>query len=351
MSPEEITALVQATCEGATRASVAAAREVVREMQTQQTQQATDNQAARSKPRKPELPAFDNRNIEMWIRRIESAYARAGVVTVKDKFAFLESNIGIDTDPVINEFLFGDDTDAQWTAFKEHLLERYGKTKQQRAQVFLDGIKRDGKRPSAAFSVMKEKMGDITLEDLMKQQILNMLPAEIQLQMEKDLTEKDLTAAETAKLADYYYDRDGHVKHSTTTTGVNHLGSSDSSSTASASASAAPSFTTPFDDNSDINAVRFRQQQKQTAYRGGTAPRGRGNPAPRARGSYSNSNSSRRDAPGNANRYGSKDSSSKLKNGECHFHVKFGDQAYTCEPGCKHYAKMEALKGKASYRA
>ena len=41
MSPEEIMALVQATCEGATRASVAAAREVVREMQTQQTQKSS----------------------------------------------------------------------------------------------------------------------------------------------------------------------------------------------------------------------------------------------------------------------------------------------------------------------
>ena len=37
--------------------------------------------------KKPELPPFDSKNILVWIRRVEAAYSRVGVIEAKDKFA------------------------------------------------------------------------------------------------------------------------------------------------------------------------------------------------------------------------------------------------------------------------
>ena len=76
-----------------------------------------------SKPKKPDLPAFDTRNIEIWLKRVDAAYTRAGVTAPKDKFAFLEAKIAVDTNPRINDFLFGDATDARWKEFVEFLKE------------------------------------------------------------------------------------------------------------------------------------------------------------------------------------------------------------------------------------
>ena len=36
--------------------------------------------------RKPELPPFDPKNIDIWLKRIDNAYRRAGVTDPKDKF-------------------------------------------------------------------------------------------------------------------------------------------------------------------------------------------------------------------------------------------------------------------------
>ena len=44
-----------------------------------------------SPKKKPELPPFDSKNVLIWIRRVEAAYQRAGIVEPKDKFSWMES--------------------------------------------------------------------------------------------------------------------------------------------------------------------------------------------------------------------------------------------------------------------
>ena len=67
--------------------------------------------------RKPEIPAFDKAHIDIWIKRTEHAYTRAGITSVSDKFAWLETKFPVGTDPRIDEFLYGDATDDEWTNF------------------------------------------------------------------------------------------------------------------------------------------------------------------------------------------------------------------------------------------
>ena len=60
--------------------------------------------------KKPELPPFDSKNVLIWIRRVEAAYARVGVVEAKDKFAWMESIFQVKLDPQIDAYLYGDNT-------------------------------------------------------------------------------------------------------------------------------------------------------------------------------------------------------------------------------------------------
>ena len=98
--------------------------------------------------KKPEIPAFDKQHVDIWIRRMENAYIRAGIRSVREKFAFLENKFAVDMDPVINEYLWSDGTESDWDNFLKYLRKEYGLTRQQKASLFVDGFKRNGLRPS-----------------------------------------------------------------------------------------------------------------------------------------------------------------------------------------------------------
>ena len=257
--------------------------------------------------RKPELPSFDHKNIEIWIKRVESAYARANVTKPKDKFAFLESKIGVDQDAKINEFLFGEATDEKWTEFLNYLRSRYGRTVKQECSSILDGITRDGRRPSEMLAHIRDRAGKVTIDDLFKEMVLRSLPSDIQRSI-ADKTDT-LSADEAVKLADIFFDKDGQPLHS-------------SSSTSVSSVEKPPPSGGEEEDEDSINAVN-RQQRFQPRGRTGSQGQDRGkNFAP----------STQRQPP--------KKKSSLL----CFAHVKFGDEAYTCEEGCKRYGQPLAKR-------
>ena len=134
--------------------------------------------------RKPELPQFDKSNIEIWIKRVESAYSRVRVTDPKLKFAHLESKFDVNTDPIINEFLFNTDaTEEPWTSFLDYLSKRYGRTTKQEALSVINGTPREGKTPSQLVALMKERAGKVTLDDVLKEQLLKELPADIHRQI------------------------------------------------------------------------------------------------------------------------------------------------------------------------
>ena len=169
-----------------------------------------------------------------------------------------------------------------------------------------------------------------------------------------DRVEK-LTFDETAKLADSWFDRDGKPLLQTSATSVNEVASSAPpqrpSSTASAAAStpAAPPVAASgqTDEEGDINAIRFRQGQKQQFNinnRGGRG-RGRGN----------SNNSGNRNQNNNTNSYGNSASysnaSGSSKKKVCDFHIKFGEEARRCEEWCLMWKQHSAAKGKPAPRA
>ena len=152
-------------------------------------------QGVRVSSRKPELPAFDPKNVDIWFKRVDNAYQRAGVTEPKDKFAFIETKFAVDADPRINKFLYGEGTADKWTAFEAYLRGRYGCTKAQQAAVILDSFQRDGKLPSEMFAAIKEKIGSIMVDDIVKEMVLRELPTDVRGTIHDKV--KDADGAET----------------------------------------------------------------------------------------------------------------------------------------------------------
>ena len=303
--------------------------------------------------RKPDLPVFDKKNVEIWIRRVEAAYARVNCTSPALKFAHLDSKFEVNADPIVDGYLFGEATEDSWDAFLNYLRTRYAPTKKDRALAVINGIPREGRTPSQLAAVMKDKAGTVTVDDILKEQLLKQLPPDV-LKHLVDRVEK-LTFDETAKLADSWFDRDGKPLLQTSATSVNEVASSAPpqrpSSTASAAAStpAAPPVAASgqTDEEGDINAIRFRQGQKQQFNinnRGGRG-RGRGN----------SNNSGNRNQNSNTNSYGNSASysnaSGSAKKKVCDFHIKFGEEARRCEEWCLMWKQHSAAKGKPAPRA
>ena len=302
--------------------------------------------------RKPDLPPFDKKNVDIWIKRVEAAYSRVNCSNPALKFAHLESKFEVNADPIVDGYLFGDATDASWTSFLSYLRTRYGPTKKDRALSVINGTPREGRTPSQLVAVMKEKAGSVTLDDILKEQLLKQLPQDVVKQIVDRVDA--LTCDEVAKLADSWFDKDGKTLLSSNATSINSVEdrASTPSTTASASAAAPTSFTSAFESDdldADINAVRFRQGQKQAFnVQNREAGRGRG----RGRGSQSGSGRSNPNpgANNNSNSYGSSSSystaSGNSKKQVCRFHVKFGDQAENCTDWCILNPQRKAPKGK-----
>ena len=269
--------------------------------------------------RKPDLPPFDGKRIDEWLRRVENAYTRASIVSAADKFAFLEGKISVELNPKINEFFNGPATDENWTALKEYLKKEYGRTRQQQASTLIDGVKRDGRRPSQLFAQIKDLSKDATIDDIRKELLLREMPTTVRSALAEKI--ETMSGEEAAEAADHYFDRNGRFMHATQST-INQVAPRTQSETNSKSETNQQNFTTAFedtDDTTDVNAVR-------PPFRGRSQSRfGRGNSQVR----FANaSNSGRSSQSSNQNQ-------TAAKQFICQFHKQFRHRAKNCQPGCE----------------
>ena len=324
MAPPDVEELKR-IAETATQAAAAAAAALT--AMTQQLEATTLANAQLRSVKKPDLPPFDPKNIEVWIRRVESAYTRAGVTAVKDKYAFLETKFPVDFNPRINQFLFGEITPEAWKNFLDYLRLEYGRTIEQRASTAIEGVRRDGRRPSQLAAAMSDLTTGVTLDDILKEHLFRELPVDVRRAIAKDAKGKSLS--ETAALADDYFGQDGRPLYTSPTSAINAVNPEPAPVRPSnnnmpvAEVIGNSSYTPTFNDaDHDVNAVyrpSGRQQSQQA--RGPT----RSSSRPTARSSSRPSG-----ARGN-NRKPDFD-----EKGHCYFHSQWGAKARSCKPGCKH---------------
>ena len=288
--------------------------------------------------RKPDLPAFDSKNVEIWLKRVSNAYRRAGITDPQDKFAFVETKFSVDTDPRINEFIFGEGTAENWSEFEQYLRNRYGRSKAQQTAVILDGVQREGRLPSEMFAFVKDQIGNITIDDIVKEMVLRELPTDIRRTIHDKV--KDLDGAATVKLADDFFDRNGKPIHKTSGTAVNAVEE--------------PSARTEIsDEDGEVNAVNRRlpnrnyhprPQQNQT--RAGP-PQKQHRPTSQPRNRFPSS--FKPSLP--AERHIHSGRPTVKPSNLCRWHSLYGDKARTCEAGCDRLNSFNAVKGKAGRQA
>ena len=295
------------------------------------TQTAAALQSLNIGKKRPELPTFDHKNIDIWIRRTESAYIRAGITRAIEKFAFLENKIAVDFDPRINEFLYGDPTDENWSAFLAYLRQTYGRTRRQEASSILDGTRRDGRRPSQLLAKIKEKAGRATLDDVFKELVLRELPQSVKHSLVDRID--DMSAQQAAELADRYFDQEGRqLNPPNSVSAVMH----DLPTETRREPTSAPTEIHDADEEGDINALGARPKSRFPPKKNFTPAFGGGTGSYAKNGSNNQNRNPSTPKPHHSSQPRGKPSLKSV----CHRHVKYGEETKFCEPGCLYWNKM-----------
>ena len=289
--------------------------------------------------KKPELPPFDRKNILIWIRRVQAAYQRVGVVDSKDKFAWLESMFQVGLNPTIDGYMYGTNTEVDWTNFLQYLKDEYGPTKRQKAQKLMSDNPRHDLKPSQFLQQLQEDTKDATVDDILKEHVLKTIPPRIREIMGKEV--EQMTAKEVAKAADDFFDRQGKPLEKAVNP-VNHVSNSSSTSSNAASTAASAShssssssshFTAAFSDEeeTDVNFVR------RNGGRSGQQQRGRSRSRPGFSRNSSNASSSRQQQQNG--------STPSHPPGTCTWHRRFGDKTRRCVTDCPQHKSFMAKQG------
>ena len=283
--------------------------------------------------KKPEIPAFDKTHVEIWIKRMENAFIRANIRRVDEKFAFLETKFPVGQDPAIDEYLYGDATDAAWTSFTKYLKKEYGTTIQQRASIFVDGFKREGRRPSQYAAALDDKTKDVTIDDIKKEMLLREMPTDIRRMMQERV--ETLSFKDAAQIADHYFDSEGRPKHGNQNPTVSHVSRPTSKAYVPESTD---------EEDTDINAAGFRKKRFERRPNN-RAPQNR-SAAPQQQ-VQGNPHRSHRDPTTSQQSTGNPSARNRdsqapppKQNRLCRAHELYGDQAQTCRQGCPKFPKV-----------
>ena len=296
-----------------------------------------NNQAPKPSTRKPELPPFDQKNITSWIRRVENAFTRVNITSPKDKFAHLEAVMSVDMHPTVNEFFNGAATEENYKSFLDFLRERYGRTKEQKVQSAINGVRRNGRTPMDLAALIDEQIDDVTIEDVKKAHFLAEMPREVRHNLANQPDNSSFR--ELAKAAEVFFNRDGTLRaaepriNSINPTGsTTAVGTTSSPSPTYSNPNPPSSFTSAFEGNDptlshDISAINGRpnsgnnNRNNQSGNNNRSQSRSRN--YSRGRGSNNRSSSRQRSSPNNGN-------------GLCWLHNKHGDEARYCKAPCNH---------------
>ena len=296
----------------------------------------TTTTASTSGRKKPDMPAFDQQNVLVWIKRLNAAYDRANVTLAKDKFAYLESTFDISFNPCINDFLFNsNNTNEDWDNFIAYMKLEYGPTRRQKARKLIGELPRNGMKPSQYMAQLEEEVRDVTLDDVKKEHLMKTIPPRIREILGKAVETK--TAKEVAKLADDYFDNQGRPLEKSATT-ISHVDSHQTTATATTSSA----FTPAFDDNeTDVNFV------KKSNFKG----RQRSQSRPR----FANNSRQSQNSSATATTSSSKPSTASSRqqqgsNNICRFHKMFGDNATKCVSDCPRHSSFISQQQKKQHQ-
>merc|ERR1711911_194916 len=99
--------------------------------------------------------------------------------------------------PTIDAFLYGTNTENDWSNFLQYLKDEYGPTTKQKALKLMGETQRHDIKPSQFLKQLEEDTKDVKVDDIRKEHLLKTIPPRIREIMGKDVESK--TAKEVAE--------------------------------------------------------------------------------------------------------------------------------------------------------
>ena len=180
MDPNALEAIIRAAVMAATAGQTDSNQAIVEAAVNSATAQ---HQTSSQNMHRPTLPPFEPTDIKNWLRRVNAAFERLSITNPKIKLANLDEKLSSTGDACINAFMCGTPDQANYDALISYLREKHGRTQKQKAMYVINGTERQERRPSELWSVMKEKADDITLEDVMLEQLFRQLPSDVRMHL------------------------------------------------------------------------------------------------------------------------------------------------------------------------
>lgn len=245
------------------------------------------------------LPAFWPTDPELWFMQVEAQFATRNITTDGTKYAYLVSSLTPEVAAEVREVLMNPPAEEAYKKLKEELISRTTKSTQARIKQLLTSEELDGRKPTQLLRRMRHLIGTNTglvSDALLKQIFVPRLPTHVQVMLAAN---DALTIDQAAELADKLMDVIGPQV------------------SAVASASSVPMTQVPAGPIDDLAALRKEINEIKTLLRGRQDNKQSGGSSTRNR---SKTPAARND--------------DNKTSGPCWFHVKFGDNAKKCRPGC-----------------
>lgn len=288
------------------------------------------------------FPKFSSRRPDIFFKLLESIFETHGVTTESDKFTCLTMAIDIsEMDEKSCEVIVNKPDDA-YTALKKAILANLAPSDLHQVRALLNKEKLGETKPSD-FLARLTRIGTIEGLSPAATQVdirdcwLRGLPTEWHTTL---LGYADLkTAAETADTLKLW--RDNPAVHSALYHAATGVGAQNTFPVSAMDAGYSPQVAASAPSETDRRLARLEEMMLKMSNLMLQQNQGGGNGTNNNKGNNNNTSNN-----GGYNRRRSRSRSpSRLNNGLCYYHHKFGLQAYKCSEGCLHYNTFCAQQG------
>ncbi len=263
------------------------------------------------------LPPFSPNDPDVWFAASEHIFATNSIKTENEKFSYLLQSIGTIELANIRDII-ASNTEDKYTQARKRLSQVHGKSKEEKIQRLLTGAEVDrNEKPSVILAKLKYMSAENELsigDDVIRSIWIQNLPERI---VEFLAAYKDESITKQVKIADDLHEYEKKKSRSVETVSVPEVKDQNSADNLDVNTKTQMDIMMALLQNltsqvAEIKNHRSRSNERNTQRRANSPFR----PRQRSR---------------------SRPLRPFVKNGICTYHFKFGENAYKCMPGCKHY--------------
>lgn len=149
--------------------------------------------------RRPRLPAYDPKKLDLWFIRVETEFAALGIEDDDTRYFAVLRAIDGPTTEEITDVLNHPPVQDKYSFLKNTIIERLGVTKKEKLRLVLKGISLGTQKPSQLLRLMKNMAAGILPDDALHELWVEKLPTELRAFLAMS---DDLQLDQLAKLAD-----------------------------------------------------------------------------------------------------------------------------------------------------